>query len=159
MRLEFDVHGKPAGMGSKKAFFVKKLGRAVITDDNKPAKKNWENAVATAAAEAMAGRELITGPVWVQFVFRFARPKAHFRTGKKSHILSDSAPEFHINKPDFDKLCRLMADAMTGVVYRDDSQIWGAILEKQWTTGSEGAHVIVDSEPIVANRSVLTSGA
>jgi len=52
-------------------------------------------------------------------VFQFVRPKSHY-TAKGA--LRDAAPR-HVGKPDIDKLCRAVLDALTGIAYADDSQV------------------------------------
>lgn len=137
--VSFTVYGKPAQMGSKKAFV--RGGRAIITDDNSQKRKQWANAVASVAAEAMARGDLITGPVWLRAVFCFARPKSHFGSGKNSDVLKESAPQKHAQTPDLDKLLRCLCDALTGVVFRDDSQVCHVVCSRVWTTGQERCEV------------------
>ncbi len=48
------------------------------------------------------------------------RPKAHSR---KDGVLKDDAPNWHANKPDATKLLRSLEDALTGVLWIDDSRI------------------------------------
>lgn len=111
--IEFTVHGKPQQQGSKNPWG----GEA-----NKHLQP-WRGAVSAAAAEALGEEPIILGPVSVEVLFIFARPKAHYRTGKNADQLKDSAPYFNTGFPDLDKLCRAIGDALTGVVIRDDKQI------------------------------------
>lgn len=134
-QLLFTVFGKPAQMGSKKAFVVGT--RAIITDDNSKKRKSWANAVAAVAAESMLNSPLLNGPVKVVARFYFARPQGHFRTGRHSDQLKDSAPARHSQSPDLDKLVRCLYDAMTGIVYRDDRQICIQESSRHWTTEQE----------------------
>lgn len=137
--LNFTVYGKPAQMGSKKAFV--RGGRAIITDDNSEKRKQWANAVSSVAAEAMARRDLISQPVWLHASFYFARPKSHFGTGKNANVLKHSAPIEHAQTPDLDKLLRCLNDALTGVVFRDDSLVSRVFCRRMWTTGQERCEV------------------
>lgn len=137
--LHFTVFGKPAQMGSKKAFV--RGGRAIITDDNSDKRKQWANAVSSQAAEAMGGMQLVHGAVDLDVAFWFARPKSHFGTGKNSSRLKESAPDRHIQTPDLDKLLRCLCDALTGVVYRDDSQVFRVTCQRCWTCGQEKCDV------------------
>lgn len=135
----FTVYGKPAQMGSKKAFV--RGGRAIITDDNSAKRKQWANAVASAAAAVMGGRSVISSPVYLQATFYFQRPKSHFGSGKNADVLKTSAPMFHSQTPDLDKLIRCLGDAMAGIVYRDDSQIVSVLATRRWTTEQERCEV------------------
>jgi crossover junction endodeoxyribonuclease RusA len=116
-RVVFDVHGVPAPQGSKTVARTKS-GRSFVRDDN-PATAPWRSAVAAAAADATEG-EPLTGPVQLDVVFLFPRPRSHYRTNGQ---LKPSAP-FHCPKrPDLDKLLRALGDALSGVALVDDAQI------------------------------------
>lgn len=93
-----------------------------VREDN-PRTRPWREAVAWHALDSMRGREMLDGPCEVHATFRFPRPKGHYRTGKNSHLLRESAPSHPSGKPDADKLQRAAGDSMTGIVMRDDAQI------------------------------------
>lgn len=119
------VYGLPAPQGSKKAFFVKKLGRAVITEDSKKTRP-WRQEVAGAAIDAMVKHGFTTPivqdiPLEVRCTFYFPRPKSlkKARTEKTT-------------KPDNDKLERAIFDALTGTVFEDDAQIVRNVTEKHF---------------------------
>lgn len=53
----------------------------------------------------------------------------------------------HTKKPDVDKLFRMLGDAMTGIVWRDDSQVCYSSINKVYAwDGRPGAMVI--AEPV-----------
>lgn len=118
--VEFFVPGIPQPGGSKKAYFVKALGRAVITDTN-PKVKDWRATVAQCASEV--AKELLDGPLCVRFDFVLPRSKGHFGSGKNSGSVKASAPQFPTGRPDATKLVRSTEDALKGILWRDDSQI------------------------------------
>ena len=64
-----------------------------------------------------------TCPVSLNIEFYFQRPKSHYGTGSKNSILKSSAPVFHTSKPDIDNLCKMPIDALTGIYWKDDTQI------------------------------------
>jgi len=140
-RIEFVVYGKPAQMGSKKAFV--RGGRAIITDDNSEKRKQWANAVSSVAAEVMRGRDLISSPVQLRAMFYFRRPNSHYGSGRNATTLKASAPEMHSQTPDLDKLIRCLGDALTGIVFRDDALIWSMVISRHWTEKQERAEVEV----------------
>lgn len=158
MEITFVVIGCPQQVGSKTAMALRGRGGALITrpngspviamtDSNKKS-KGWMQATREAAAAACPeGFELLRGPIRVEVEFRFARPKSHFRTGKRAGELKDNAPYWHTGTPDEDKLCRALGDSLTGVVIADDKQIcvWDA--SKIYTTGHEGMTVAVSELP------------
>lgn len=106
----------------------------------------WREAL---AAEASATRdregwELIPAgvPIRMHVTFKFARPKAHFRTNGE---IKESAPFYVTKKPDLDKLVRALGDALTGVIYHDDSQIASLDVTKVFCQTDEvpGVEIIV----------------
>lgn len=140
--IAFTIEGIPQPRGSKKALPNRATGRAMMVDAN-PKSGPWMNAVAHQASQAMAGKPLLTGPVELVVTFAFPRPKSHYRTGKNATQLRLDAPEWHAKKPDSDKLIRAIGDGMTGVVYRDDSQIAALKVEKRYTESSGFCCVVV----------------
>ena len=75
--------------------------------------KPWRSVVALAAKEAMLDVQdmaLIEGAVSVDLLFHFVPGK----TVKRKHMTT---------KPDADKLSRAILDSLTGVVWKDDSQV------------------------------------
>lgn len=129
--ISFTVVGEAQPAGSKRAFVVN--GRAVVSDANAKSRP-WKQEVAQVAHEAyvkwaesqvsMPGDIALLGcPLEVQFVFFQPRPKGHYGTGRNAGILKPLAPRFPATRPDVLKLARGVEDALTGVVWRDDSQI------------------------------------
>lgn len=136
MFLEFEVIGKPEPRGSKQSFpymrgwKTTKRGKRIpdlgvrVVDDN-PASDDWMKAVGAAAGLALmeTGQVLTFEAVYLFAMFSMPRPKAHYRTGRHSHVLRPDAPRFHTIRPDGLKLRRGVEDALTGIVYKDDGQI------------------------------------
>jgi len=128
--ISFIVHGQPQPAGSKKAFqWRARDGRSgtSVVDDN-PKASSWKKVVAQIAREHYQG-PLLEGPLAVEFIFCRVRPKAHFRTNGE---VKPNAPAYPTTKPDALKLARGVEDALTGVIYRDDSQIVTERLCKRW---------------------------
>ena len=120
-QIELIVFGTPVPQGSMKAFIPKGWNRAVLTADNKR-QKPWRQEIASAANEAMQKLNLaiLEGvPIMVTCCFYFDRPKSL----KKSI-------RHKTTKPDVDKLGRLVLDALTGTVYKDDAQVNWLRVEK-----------------------------
>jgi len=135
MTLDFFVPGLPAPGGSKRFVgFGKKTGRAILIDDAGKRNKDWRTAVGWHAADAMQGREVITSACEVCMEFVMPRPKAHFRS---NGMVKDSAPVAPTTKPDVLKLARSTEDAMTGIVWRDDSQTFALKLVKRYAAATE----------------------
>jgi len=113
--IHFTVPGIAAPQGSKKAFCTK--GGRIALVESSPNVKPYRASVASAAYAA--GAKVLHGPIFITVVFQFVRPKSHY-TAKGA--LRDAAPR-HVGKPDIDKLCRAVLDALTGIAYQDDSQV------------------------------------
>lgn len=132
--LDIIVLGKAETAGSKRAFRNPKTGRIIVTDDN-PRGKGWKAQVADAAREALdvAGNfGLYDGALFVEFTFYRPRPKGNFGSGRNANVVRDTAPAYPVTKPDALKLARAVEDALTGVVWRDDSQIVDEVLRKRF---------------------------
>jgi crossover junction endodeoxyribonuclease RusA len=125
VNIFFFVPGIPVPKGSAKAFVVKnkKTGkhRAIVVQDNKEKQKPWASMIASCAQDHF--NRIHHGPIRLSLDFAMPRPKNHYGSGKNAHILKPNAPTWHISKPDLDKLIRCVKDALTGVVWKDDSQV------------------------------------
>lgn len=137
--ITFYVHGKPEPAGSKRAFVNPKTGKAIVTDANAKSKP-WKQEVAQTARLALPeGFTPLDGPVRLVVDFYVARPKGHYGTGKNAGTLREGAPDYPTTKPDATKLLRGLEDALTGIVWRDDSQIVSQTVRKRY--GTPGALV------------------
>lgn len=113
--IDITVPGVPQQQGSKNQFGG---------ESNAKSLKPWRASVADKAREAFTySSALIREPVILYVLFRYPRPKGHYRTGKNAHVLRDDAPAFKDTAPDLDKLLRAVGDALTGVVISDDKLI------------------------------------
>lgn len=130
----FFVPGVAKPAGSKTAFGLKSgghyTGRFVVTDACKGSKP-WKKVV---SAEAMNHKPAmpLDCPLSARFSFIISRPKCHYRTGKNAHILKDDAPLHPTSKPDVLKLTRAVEDALTKIIYVDDSQIVTEHISKRY---------------------------
>ena len=104
--LEVFVPGQAAPQGSKRH-----VGHGVLVESSKLVKP-WRTQVAWTVAQVWRDAPL-QGPVRVELTFVMPRPAA---TPKRR-----TPPA--VKKPDVDKLIRAILDALTKVVWRDDSVI------------------------------------
>lgn len=138
--IEFFVPGIPIPKGSAKAFVVK--GRAIVTQDNGAKQKPWASSISYTAMQEMKFQKPVSGPISISLTFFMPRPKGHYGSGKNSEVVKASAPNSHTSKPDLDKLIRCVKDALTGVVWNDDSQVCEITeTRKQYETISRGTGV------------------
>ena len=135
---ELFVCGKPRTSGSKTGYI--KNGKMILAPAGKY-QKPWQEAVKWAAIQKGYHRMiLLEGHLKLSVQFIFLRPKGHF---KRDGELTKSARTHHTTKPDLDKLTRAVADALTGIIWRDDSQI--VEIEANKTYGSpEGAYIKIE---------------
>lgn len=123
------VYGKPAGSGSKTAYRTPK-GKMIVTPASKY-QKPWQEAVKWSFLQSEYAKMIpLTEPLAVDITFILPRSKSHFGTGKNAGKLKISAPMYPATRPDIEKLARSTNDALTGLVWKDDSQIVSLILQK-----------------------------
>ena len=149
--ISFFVAGQPSTKGSVRAFV--RGGRAIITNDAGEKAKCWAAKVSDAAFEAMGRAPLFDGPVVVNIQFHLPRPKSHCLRGQ----LRATAPIFVPTKPDGDKLLRCAWDALTGVVFVDDSRIVEWSGSKVYADdGRTGAAFEISAAEVAARKAART---
>jgi len=118
-------HAEPAGSKTKTQYGVR---------DSNPRSKVWKEEVRREAARILASdvnSKLLDGPLRVRFTFYRPRPKGHY--GTKGDLNAAGRRATHpTTKPDTTKLIRGVEDALTGIVWRDDSQIVQQAGAKKW---------------------------
>ena len=87
-------------------------------------------------------------PLHVKLSFYFQRPKAHYRTGKFSGELKESAPTWHTGTPDADNLTKFVCDSFNKIFWRDDSIICQLVVIKMY---SENPRVKIEITKIIQN--------
>ena len=138
-KIEFFVPGIPRPGGSKSAFKNPKTGKIIMSDAGGEKTKNWRAVVALFAKQNYKG-ELLSGPLRVSIIFVMRRPKYHFRANGE---LRPTAPKFHDKRPDRGKLLRSTEDALTSIIWHDDSQVASGPLEKIYGD-KPGAHITIE---------------
>lgn len=152
--IRFTVLGRGQQRGSKQASLIPKRGGGFVTKngrpivacrDMNPKSKDWMQEVKAVAFEAMQSQSLILGPVELSATFYFLRPKSHFGTGRNAGEIKASAPVEHAQSPDLAKLLRSLEDALTGVVWRDDRQVfrYGPDTQRRWCEDYERTEVVI----------------
>ena len=117
--IRFSVAGTPKPQPRPRAFA--RDGRVRVYDPHTA--EGWKSAIADAARQHCP-QEPWRGAVAMSLRFEFTRPKGHYRTGRHAGELRDSAPEWHLHKPDCDNLAKAVLDAMTLFgFWRDDCQV------------------------------------
>ena len=137
MNITFTVYGTPRPQGSLRAFIPKGWKRPILTSDNTKLKP-WRQEIAQTAQLKVRTSDtcwpLERGiAVTVRCEFFFAKPKST----KKSVVAKTT-------KPDLDKLARSLLDALTGIVFEDDSQVTMLIVSKGF--GNPRAEISVTAD-------------
>ncbi len=153
-RVSFSVPGIAAPAGSKVSGVItrwdKTIGARVpvngpsgyprtFTRDSSGLKgTHWRSDVRSACADALPyDFTPMECPLAVEMVFVKVRPQGHYRTGRYSELLKDSAPRYPTTRPDSGKLGRSVLDALTGLLWKDDSLIVDERLSKEFGPSPE----------------------
>ena len=106
--------------------------------------KPWRAAV---AAEAAGVGQQVSGACAVSIVFRFCRPKGHFKTNGE---LRETAPRWCIVKRnDVDKCIRSTLDGLVqGELLVDDCLVVSVNAEKRYCIGTEPPGAVIDVVPL-----------
>ena len=124
-KYKFFVSGRPVPQGSMSSgirYYPGKLPcgcrkpQYAFVYHSKGVRLNkWRDRIAEAAS--LVVREMESGAVKLVLTFQFAATK-------------QSEPGVRTSVPDLDKLTRATLDALTGVLYEDDCQVWCAEVHK-----------------------------
>jgi crossover junction endodeoxyribonuclease RusA len=132
--ITFSVVGHAQPQGSTKAFMPKGARYPVVTSDN-PNLGQWRQLVAHAAQPYAAGGPL-RGGVVVLLTFSLQRPKSLPKRVRE-----------HLKKPDIDKLARAVLDALTGILFVDDSEVVRLTATKQYAAPHQPPGVLISIAP------------
>lgn len=138
--ISFEVMGKPATQGSKKW-----IGGKQIVDTCKELMK-WRAKIKY-YAKCAKGETYYSKPQNIKLTLRFflARPKIHYNA--LGQIKAAYKNVFPSVRPDLLKMARAVEDAMSGIIYDDDSQITCEQMSKAYVGEGqrEGVFVIVEA--------------
>lgn len=137
------IHGVPQQKGSKRAFRHKHTDRIVVVEDNKRSKP-WQQMIAGSAAKHSPDY-LSEGPILLNVTFVMPRPKK----------IPKNRYGYPSTKPDVDKLLRVVCDALTGVLYRDDSQIIVCTMSKVYATENSPPGAIISVSEYKSDDGVI----
>ena len=112
--IKFTIHGKPKALKRHRP-----SARGGYYD---PSSKDKKDIILQIAK--YRPKQPLVGDINLYFKFYMPRPKSHYRTGKRSHVLKAKAPTLHSIKPDLDNLVKLISDCIGSRTFIiDDSQI------------------------------------
>lgn len=135
--ITISVYGDPVAQPRQRVSFVGGFVRTHLprVKDKITKKKvphpviNYKKFIAIHAEKTMRlyGNSPLVGPVHVEMRFYLAPPKKY-----KKWELDESQHQAAIqSKPDLDNLAKAVLDALTGIVYKDDSQVVSLALRKE----------------------------
>lgn len=138
--ITFRVHGEPKGQPRPRAFARVIHGKPTARVYDAGTAEAWKGYIALAARPHVPPTPL-DGPIRLDAHFIFARPRKHYRTGKRSHELRPDAPLLHTSKPDRDNLDKALCDCLTQIgMWKDDAQVCAGEILK--TFGDQPGAVI-----------------
>ena len=113
--ISFEVPGTPVGKGRPK--FARRGAYVTAYTPEKTA--SYENLVKLAAAEAMAGRPPIAGPVAMVLLIEVTPPGSWSQKKQRAALAGEIFPT---SKPDVDNVVKGIFDACNEIVWKDDKQ-------------------------------------
>ena len=137
--VTFHVPGKPQGKARAKTVRNKHTGNTMSYTPETDLL--YENYIKDRFLNKCNGMFLERGkPVTLRIVARFLPPKS---TSKKRTALMLDGKELPLKKPDIDNIVKVVADALNGVAYHDDTQIVMVVAKKVYSS-LEGLDVTVE---------------
>jgi Holliday junction resolvase RusA-like endonuclease len=115
--IAFTIPGEPRGKGRPR-FGRTKTGRPVAFTDTKTA--SYENLVALACQQTMAGAAPMVGPVMLLVRVRLAPPTSTSNKARAAMLDGQTPPA---KRPDLDNCLKAIGDGLNGVAYVDDAQV------------------------------------
>lgn len=135
----FHVPGKPQGKARARTYYDPSAGKHVsVTPDHTVL---YENLIKDRFLGQCQGFYLERGtPVTLRIVARFLPPKS---VSKKRRLDMLEGRELPLKKPDMDNIVKVVADALNGTAYHDDTQI-ALVVAKKAYSAIEGLDISVE---------------
>lgn len=125
--ITFIIPGAPVGKGRPK--FARRGNFVTTYTPEKTA--SYENLVKVKAEEAMQGRPVIDGAVFVSICL-YVTPPASWSQKKQRAALDGEV--FPTSKPDIDNCLKGIMDACNEIVWKDDKQAVDVVMRKRYAT-------------------------
>lgn len=124
MRIRFTVPGEPVGKGRPRV-----VRRGGFTQTYTPEKTaSYENLVKL-EFQRQGGRMLKDGPVYMSITAWYGIPKSVSKRKREAMIGGLIRPT---KKPDCDNVAKIIADALNGLAWHDDSQVVSLHVAKRY---------------------------
>lgn len=126
--LQLLIEGAPQGKGRPRSRIVRPRGKSMfIQVYPDPDSAKTEEMISIQARIAMRGIPIITGAAKLEVLCMFAVPKSWPQRDRIDALAGDLRP---LVKPDWDNLGKLVSDAFNEIVWKDDSQVVDAHVQK-----------------------------
>ena len=137
--VTFQVPGRPQGKARARTFYNPAAGKHVShTPDNTVL---YENLIKDQFLNRADGFYLERGtPATLRIVARFLPPKSTAKKKQQQMLEGEILP---LKKPDMDNIVKVVADALNGVAYHDDTQIVFTVAKKAYSA-VEGLDITVE---------------
>ena len=137
--VTFQVPGKPQGKARARTVYNKQLKHSISYTPE--GDLLYENLIKTLYMQAAEGVRFEKGtPVTLRIVARFEPPKSASKK-RQQQMLSGELPP--LKKPDIDNIVKVVADALNGAAYHDDTQIIFTVAKKAYSA-VEGLDITVE---------------
>lgn len=124
MTQTFIYHGIPKAQGRPR---FSRRGKFVVTYDPKDSRQYKNNI----AAQIVQQNPVLIGknvPVMMHLLFVLPRPKNHYRAN--GEVKERCLHIKHTGRPDLDNMEKALKDALKGIVWHDDSQVFSVVKSK-----------------------------
>ena len=132
--LRFIVPGNPTAQGRQRFF-----RRGNFIGNYQPKKSAGFKKLVAMCAQA-ENPEIVDCPVFMKIDFYFKRPKKYCRKKDNPLIIPSGS------RPDADNLAKAVMDALNGIVYMDDGQVWHLDVRKWYHEIGGSPHTVVEVE-------------
>ena len=137
--VTFQVPGKPQGKARARTFYSQSAGRHMSHTPDRTVL--YENLIKDHFLNHADGFYLERGiPVALRIVARFLPPKSTAKKKQQQMLEGEILP---LKKPDMDNIVKVVADALNGVAYHDDTQIVLVSAKKAYSA-VEGLDITVE---------------
>ncbi|MGN1165098.1 MAG: RusA family crossover junction endodeoxyribonuclease [Lachnospiraceae bacterium] len=137
--VTFHVPGKPQGKARARTYYNANAGKHVSSTPDKTVL--YENFIKDRFLQKANGFYLESGvPATLRIVARFLPPKSKPKKVKQQMLDGEILP---LKKPDMDNIVKVVADALNGVAYHDDTQV-ALVIAKKAYSAVEGLDITVE---------------
>lgn len=145
--IMFQVPGKPQGKARARTFYNMSAGKHSSVTPEKTVL--YENLIKNQFLNCANGFYMEKGkPVTLRIVARFLPPQSASKKKKQQMLNGEILP---LKKPDMDNIVKVVADALNGVAYHDDTQI-ALVSAKKAYSDVEGLDIIVGEYNDIESR-------